>query len=469
LRDKQGSALPPGRENFPPARICCFDPTYPIDPKITIVENQPRVSTKRSNLFVLSLLGSLSVVSPFAIDMYLPAFPELAAEFGVPSTTIALTLSSYFIGLALGQIIYGPLLDRFGRKPPLIVGLSLFVATSIACAFAPDINTLIALRFVQALGGCVAQVASLAMVRDFFPAKDSAKVLSLLFLFIAASPLLAPTVGSLVIREFGWKAAFFALGGVVAAILALVCFLLPEGHIPDPNISLRPRAILAEYLAILRNPRFTTYALAGAFSFAGLFTYVAGSPIIFMDGFGVSAGTYSLIFAVLAGGFIGCSQFNVFLLQRYSSETLFYAFLVLQVVVGGVFLAGTAAGWYGLGGTLVMLFLFLSCVGLTNPNASALALGPFTKNAGSASALLGFFQLSVGALISTGISAATPRDSLPIIAILALTAAVSLIILLLGRRRTWAGEATEVPAASSEVQGEAVSSQECASASISGL
>ena len=355
------------------------------------------MSQKRSNLFIISLLGGLSVVSPFSIDMYLPAFPELAAEFGVPSTTIALTLSSYFIGLALGQVFYGPLLDRFGRKRPLVAGLSLYLAASVGCTAAPNVNTLIALRFVQGFGGCVAQVASIAMVRDFFPVKDTAKFLSLLFLFIAASPLLAPTVGSLVISAFGWKAAFFALAGVVATILALVYFLLPEGHTPDPDISLRLGPILAEYVAIIRNPRFATYALAGAFSFAGLFTYVAGSPIIFMDGFGVSPPTYSLIFAVLACGFIGCSQLNVLLLRWYESESLFFCFVALQVMTAMIFLIGALADCYGLAGTMVLLFLFLGCVGLTNPNASALAMAPFTKNAGSASALLGFFQLGIGA------------------------------------------------------------------------
>src|SRR4051812_42915701 len=176
--------------------------------------------------------------------MYLPAFPELATQFGVPSTTIALTLSSYFIGLALGQVVYGPLLDRFGRKRPLAFGLSLFVIASVGCAFAPDVSTLIALRFVQALGGCGAQVASIAMVRDFFPRDQAARVLSRLFLFIAVSPLLAPTVGTLVIQYAGWQAAFFALAVVVAGILALVLILLPEGHTPDPGISLRPGPIL---------------------------------------------------------------------------------------------------------------------------------------------------------------------------------------------------------------------------------
>ncbi|MCU1295619.1 MAG: Bcr/CflA family drug resistance efflux transporter [Bryobacterales bacterium] len=404
------------------------------------------MSAPRSGLFIISLLGALSVVSPFAIDMYLPAFPELAAQFGVPSTTIALTLSSYFIGLALGQVVYGPLLDRFGRKRPLTFGLCLFVLASVGCAFAPDVPTLIALRFVQALGGCVAQAASIAMVRDFFPRDQAACVLSRLFLFIAVSPLLAPTVGTLVIRFAGWQAAFFALAAVVAGILALVLTLLPESHTPDPGISLRPGPILAEYWTILRHPRFFTYAGAGAFSFAGLFTFVAGSPVLFMDGFGVNPQTYSLIFALLAGGFIAASQVNVALLSRASSETLFLRFLIGQVVFGAVFLAGTWAGVLGLGGTLVVMLGFMACVGVTNPNASALAIGPFTRNAGSASALLGFFQLGTGAAISTLIGAATPDDRLPIVAIFGVTAAIGLAVLLAGRKRAQASEMEEVPA-----------------------
>jgi DHA1 family bicyclomycin/chloramphenicol resistance-like MFS transporter len=422
------------------------------------------VSQKRSDLFIISLLGGLSVVTPFSIDLYLPAFPTLAKEFAVPTTTISLTLSSYFIGLALGQVFYGPLLDRFGRKRPLSAGLALYLVSTIGCAAAPSANMLIALRFVQGFGGCVAQVASITMVRDFFPAKDCAKYLSLLFLFIAASPLLAPIVGNSIIQAFGWKAAFFALAGVVAAILAMVCLLLPEGHTPDPSIALRPGPIVAEYLTILRHPRFATYAIAGAFSFAGLFTYVAGSPIIFREGFGLSANEYSLVFAGLACGFIGCSQLNVLLLRSHSSEGLFFFFVTLQVITGAIFLAGSLAGGYSLAGTLALLFVFLGCVGLTNPNASALAISPFTKNAGSASALLGFFQLGIGALISTGIGAlSTPADRDPlttntpaaqdgithsilsIIAILAVTAAIALVVLLAGRKRAQASPISEEP------------------------
>ncbi len=401
------------------------------------------MTPKPSGLFVISLLGALSVVSPFAIDMYLPAFKALADDFEVPSTTIALTLSSYFIGLALGQVVYGPLLDRFGRKRPLGIGLAVFIAASVGCAFAPDVNTLIALRFVQALGGCGAQVASVAMVRDFFPRSEAARVLSRLFLFIAVSPLLAPTVGTLIIGMGGWPAAFLVLAVVVAGILALVLTLLPEGHKPDPDISLRPAPIVAEYWAIFKHPRFHTYAGAGAFSFAGLFTFVAGSPVLFMDGFKVNETTYSLIFALLAGGFIAASQVNVALLRRWSSERLFLRLLTAQVVFGVVFLAGTWAGWLELYGTLAVLFGFLCCVGVTNPNASALAIAPFSKNAGSASALLGFFQLGTGALISTAIGAATPEDRVPIVAIFGITATIGLVILLSGRKRAEASPVAE--------------------------
>lgn len=401
------------------------------------------MSTKPSPLFIICLLGVLSVISPFSIDMYLPAFSQVAEDLKVETATISLTLSGYFIGMAVGQILYGPLLDRFGRKKPLCIGLTIYILTSIACIFAPNIEILVALRFVQAIGGCAAGVASLAMVRDLFPAKESAKILSRLFLFIAVSPLLAPTIGGFVALQFGWEMVFLMLAVIVAAILALIIFLLPESHQPDPDISLKPLPIIYEYLSILRHPRFRTYAFAGAFSFAGLFTYVAGSPIIFMEGFGLSAETYSLIFACMATGFIGGSQVNVQLLKRYTSEQLFYRILTLQIITGIIFIIGSGAGVLGLAGTLVLFFIFLSCSGLTYPNAASLALMPFTKNVGSAAALLGFLQLGIGAVISTGISMSGSKDSFPIIFIMGMTSLVGFLILLSGRKKAEACTITD--------------------------
>lgn len=390
--------------------------------------------TKRSNLFIISLLGALSVVSPFSIDMYLPAFTQMAKDLHTTSATISLSLSSYFIGLALGQIFYGPLLDRFGRKRPLYAGLVAFIIASLACSQAPSIEALVVMRFIQALGGCVAGVASVAMVRDFFPVEDSAKVFSLLFLFIGVSPLLAPTVGGLLMMAVGWKAVFLVLAGIVSVILALVFFLLPEGHIPDHSISLRPKPIVTNFMRILKHPQFHTNALSGAFSFAGLFAYVAGSPIIFMEGFHLSAQTYGGVFAVLTMGFIGGNQLNVFLLRTFSSKTLLVRGLMAQAMIGVVFALGSYAELYGLPATMVLFFAFLVCAGVTYPNSAALALEPFTKNAGSASALMGFLQMGVGSLISTGIGMSASHSSMPIIAILAITSLIGLVFLLLGNR-----------------------------------
>ena len=170
-------------------------------------------NTRRpSQAFIISLLGALSVITPFSIDMYLPAYQRLASDFGTQSAIISLTISSYFIGLSVGQVFYGPLLDRYGRKPPLYTGLGIFIVASLGCSMANNVYMLIALRFLQALGGCAAQVASVAMVRDFFPAKDCARILSRLFLFIAASPLLAPSIGGFVMLALSWRVVFSYTG-----------------------------------------------------------------------------------------------------------------------------------------------------------------------------------------------------------------------------------------------------------------
>lgn len=382
--------------------------------------------------WIIFLLGLLSVVTPFAIDMYLPAFSRIAGQFGTTTPVISLSLSTYFVGFALGQVLYGPLLDRFGRKRPLYFGLFIYILASIGCATAPNIHTFIVLRFIQALGGCAAQVAAIAMVRDFFPAKESAKIFSLLFLIIGVSPLLAPTIGSAIMSGLGWRWIFILLGANALMIFALIFFLLPEGHTPDLSISLRPQTILQNFWTILKNPQFITYALAGAFSFAGLFAYVAGSPIIFMEGFHMNAKAFGVVFATLTMGFIGGNQVNVFLLRRFSSRQIFFHALAVQVFIGIVFFSGVHAHIFGLPATLLLFFLFLSCIGLTYPNAAALGLAPFSKDTGSASALLGFLQSGTGALISMGIGI---LGATAIVSLLSGTALTALIILLAGRTR----------------------------------
>jgi len=366
--------------------------------------------------------------------MYLPAFGQIATEMHTTSAQISLSISSYFVGLAIGQLFYGPLLDRFGRKKPLYFGLILFMVASFLCRRAHTVESLVILRFVQALGGCAAQVAAMAMVRDFFPVQETAKILSLLILILSVSPLFAPTIGSLVTVTLGWRWVFIVLAALVLVLLLVVFFFLPEGHHPDPTIELHPVPIARGFFAILKHPQFYTFALAGAFSFAGVLVYVAGAPIIFMGSFHVTPQGFGAIFAGLSVGFIGSNQINILLLRRFNSAQIFHGALLLECVMTLFFLIGTYYHWFGLPTTLLLLFVLLSCLGLTYPNAAALALAPFDKNAGSASALLGFVQIGAASLASAFVGIFNSKAILPVLIIFAATAWIALLIFTLGRR-----------------------------------
>ncbi len=388
-----------------------------------------------NRFLIILILGSLSTLSPFAIDMYLPAFPGIADVLHTTTAKISLSISSYFVGLAAGQVIYGPLLDRFGRKAPLYAGLILFTAASFLCLRAKSIEWLVAMRFLQALGGCAAQVASMAMVRDFFPVKETAKIISLLILILGVSPLLAPTVGGYVASQWGWPWVFVILASFALLNLVVCWWWLPEGHAPDPSVSLKPLPIFRNFMDVLREPQFTTYALSGAFAFSGLLVYVAGSPIIFMEVFHVDAHTFGLIFACLAVGFIGSNQINVLLLRKFSSSQVFWGALMVECPAALLFLAGTYFGWFGLWPTLVLLFIALSSLGLAFPNAAALSLAPFDHNIGSASAMLGFLQIGISSLASSAIGLSDSHRMLPVVFILAATSWTGLGIYLFGKRK----------------------------------
>lgn len=392
------------------------------------------IMTKRTYFTYVLILGSLTALAPFSIDMYLPGFGEIARSLGTSVARVALSLSSFFIGISLGQLLYGPLLDRYGRKKPLYAGLVLYLVATFVCMQAKDMDTLIILRFIQAVGSCAATVAAMAMVRDLFGAKESARVFSLLLLVLGASPMIAPTAGGYIVAVWGWRVIFLVLLILGALIFLMTIFFLPESYPADKNFSLKPLPILRNFLSVLREPQFVVYMLVYALAFAGLFAYVSGSPLVFMDVFHVDKKTYGWIFAGLSVAFIGLSQFNGLLLRRYSSQQIIRVALTGQVVVSIAFLTGSIAGWYGLGYTIVMLFIFLACVGFTNPNAAALSLAPFSKNAGSASALLGATQMGVGALASVGVSVWSNGTATPMVAIIAVTSVLALGVLVVGFR-----------------------------------
>jgi DHA1 family bicyclomycin/chloramphenicol resistance-like MFS transporter len=406
--------------------------------------------TKQKYFFLILLLGTLTALGPFSIDMYLPGFPAIAKNLHTTVARVALSLSSFFVGISAGQLLYGPLLDRFGRKKPLYFGLLLYVVSSAGCLAVHSIEQLIVLRFVQAIGSCAAAVASVTLVRDLFPVKDSAKVFALLMLVVGVSPMVAPTVGGYVSAAFGWQAVFLMLGAIGALLLVATFFWLPDNYKPDLTLSLKPRPILTNFWAVLREPQFTTYAFTGAISFSGLFAYVSGSPLVFMDIYHVDGKVYGWIFAFLSIGLIGSSQINSQLLRKYQSEQIVLAALTCQSIIACIFLILTSTNIVGLGGTVALLFLYLCCLGFTNPNTSALSLAPFTRNAGSASALMGAIQMALGALASVSVSLFNTHSAVPMVTIMAVTALSALLVLLVSRKRLThvvaapAGEATAV-------------------------
>jgi MFS transporter, DHA1 family, multidrug resistance protein len=391
------------------------------------------IRSKRQNFFMILMLGALNTITPFSIDMYLPGFPEIARDLHTSIGNVALSVSTYFLGFAVGQIMYGPLLDRFGRKKPLYTGLSLYIVATAGCIAFHSISTLWIFRFVQALTGCVASVAAMAMVRDFFPVKESAKIISFLVLILGASPLLAPTIGSFIVTTWGWQWVFAALAVIVLIVLLVTIFFLPEGHAPDLSVSLKPEPIIKGFKEILLRRQFYVYSLAGTFSFAGLFVYVAGSPAIFMEGFHLSATMYGAVFAFLSVGFIGGSQLNHLLSRRWTSEEIFRTTLIIQVCTALCYFTGVYNSWYGLTGNIAFLFVVLSCCGLTYPNAAAIAMAPFSKNAGSASALLGFIQIGIGGIISSGAGLLHYKGSLSTAITMTISATIGLAILMAGR------------------------------------
>ena len=355
-------------------------------------------------------------MGPFAIDTYLPGFPAIAASLGVSTEMVSYSLSSYFIGISLGQLVWGPLLDRFGRKKPLMLGLLIFILSSIGCALSNNIWVFIGFRFLQAFGGCLGVVAPRAMIRDLFPVNEIAKIFSLLILMIGVSPVVAPTLGGFMVPILGWHSVFYFLAIFGTCILAAVFFFLPESKEADPDYSLKPRPIAQKFRTVLRNRQFVVYSLVAAFTSAGLFAYLSGSPFVFMEYFGASEKAYGMIFSIIAAGLITCSQLNNLLLRKYDSVTIIRASITVQMFIGLSLFILTYFQLLSMIGTIIFIAMFLSCQGFTFPNASALSMAPFKKNAGSASALMGATQMGIAAIVSAIVGLMHPTNPIPMAA-----------------------------------------------------
>lgn len=348
------------------------------------------------NLRTILILGALSAFGPLAIDFYLPGFSAIAQAFGTDEQHVQITLAVYFLGLSIGQLVYGPIADRFGRRVPLLVGVTLFTVSSLACAFAPSLEWLIAARFIQALGGCAGMVLSRAIVSDKCDAVGSAKVFSQLMLVMGLAPILAPMLGGLLVNTLGWRWIFVLLTLFSAAAALAVTLGLPES-MPASHPRQPLAGAVGRYGRLLVHPTFVGYALTGGIAMAGMFAYVAGSPFVFIKLYGVPAEHYGWLFGSNAAGFIIVAQINARLLAKRGPAYLLGKAIRVYFTAGAVLLGVAALHTAQLWPLLIPLFVCIASLGCIIPNASACAMSGQGRNAGSASALLGCIQFSVAA------------------------------------------------------------------------
>ncbi|MDQ0706289.1 DHA1 family bicyclomycin/chloramphenicol resistance-like MFS transporter [Pseudomonas sp. W3I7] len=379
------------------------------------------------NLRIILILGALSAFAPLAIDFYLPGFPAMATAFATDEKHIQLTLAVYFGGLAIGQLIYGPLADRFGRRVPLLSGVTLFTLASFACAYAPSLDWLIGARFVQALGGCAGMVISRAVVSDKCDAVGSAKVYSQLMLVTGLAPILAPLAGGVMVGLWGWQSIFLALSifSVMAAIAVAVG--LPETLPAD-----KPRqplsGSLSRYVSLLSDRVYLGYALTGGISIAGMFAYIAGSPFVFIKLYGVPAEHYGWVFGSNAAGFILVAQLNARLLAKRGPAFLLsrtvWVYVAAALTLLGIAALRTEALWP----LLVPLFICIASLGCILPNTSACAMAGQGARAGSASALLGCIQFGVAAGAASLVGVLHDGTAMPMAMVISLCGVLAVTI-----------------------------------------
>lgn len=371
---------------------------------------------------IVLVLGALCTISPFSIDMYLPGFPEMAEKLDTPISNIQLSLTAYLVGIAIGQLFYGPLLDKYGRKKPLYAGLTIYIVASVGCALSQTVENLIIMRFLQAIGGCAGMVSAQAIVRDIFPVEKTAQAMSLLVLVIAVSPMIAPTLGGFVTAAYDWHWVFIILAALTAIIWIATVIVLPAGALPDKEVSLKPKQVWRSYLKVLENRQFLVYMLVGGIAGAAPFAYIASSADVFMNLYGVSEHQFGWIFAILAFAMIGSTQLNHILLKKFSSQQIINFSLHYQSFTGLLLVVGVYFNLFNVYSLIGLMFVFLTAHGLNGPNTTALSMAPFSRNAGSASAMLGSMRMTIGGIVTAVVSMFHASSAFPMVVGMAICA-----------------------------------------------
>jgi len=388
----------------------------------------PRQRNKKQEYIILLVLGTLIALGPFSIDAYLPGFESIAQDFNTTISQIGITLTSYFIGISIGQLAYGPIMDKFGRKKPLLIGLAMYLLSALSCMYSPNLEWLIVSRFFLAAGAAAGMVAAKAIVRDIFPVNEVAGAISVLMLIMGGAPIIAPTVGSFIIDSFGWKMIFLFLAIFSGLMIISVTRFLPESIVPDRKVDLKPKQVAIKYFGILTHPKFSSFAFAGSFAIGAMFAYISNAPKLFMGNFDLSQKEFGILFGLNAGGLILGSQINRLFLRKFSTLQITLFNSIILVILSLIFLISSIFE-FGFIPTVVLLFLMLFLLGFQNPNTTALSLEPFEKKAGRASALIGSLKMILGAFTSFLISLFHTSSSIPLGIILSTCLFISFLLL----------------------------------------
>ncbi|MFD9736536.1 multidrug effflux MFS transporter [Umezawaea sp. NPDC059074] len=393
---------------------------------MTTTADRPTIAPGVAKLALV--LGGLTAFGPLSIDMYLPAMPLMAGDLHAADATVQLTLTSFVLGLAIGQLVIGPLSDSLGRRRPLLAGLALYVVGSLLCAIAPTSGVLIAARALQAVGAAAGLVIARASVRDLFSGVAMARFFSTLMLVNGVAPVLAPVLGAQLLGWTSWRGVFVTLAVIGALLLAVVALLLPESLPAGLRSPARPGAVLRTYARLLTQRSFVGYALASGLMFAAMFAYISGSSFALQGVYGLSPQQFSLVFGLNGVGIIAMGGVNRRLVGRVSEHTLLLAGLSIAAAAGLGVLAAVVFH-LGLVGLLVPLFLLVSTVGMVMPNATSLALADQARSAGAASALLGVLQFVIGGGLATPlVGLGGPGTALPMAAVIAGFSVLALVV-----------------------------------------
>jgi DHA1 family bicyclomycin/chloramphenicol resistance-like MFS transporter len=369
---------------------------------------------KRSLARNAIVLGLLAAVGPFAIDMYLPALPSIAADFKASDAAVQGSLIAFFLAVAFGQIVYGPVSDSLGRRAPLYFGMVLYSLGAIGCSMASSIEWLIAARFVQGVGACAGMAIPRAIVRDLYTGPDAARLMSLIMLVFSAAPILAPLFGSMVIALANWRVIFDAVALVGVLGVAITFFVLDETRPPEKRVPMDIASVARGYLELFRDRAFVGIVLVGGFAMASLFSFLAGSSFVYIDHFGLTPTQFSFAFAINAISFIGSAQSTSLLARRFGLKRVVRGSVTLFLLATGILFGATLAGVDNVYALIAMLLVSFGVMGPVGPATAVLALEQHGSRAGAASALLGTLQLIIGMTVVAITGAVSNGTVLPL-------------------------------------------------------